>query len=151
MPVQFSPSLAEEPLQPPVEIEGSRRRGILLHKLMEELLTRELAPSAGEVRERAAVLSGQLLPSVASPRGQSDADELAATALRTLALPELQPFRDSLVAEVPIYGQVLTRANAFVSGRADAIAVSADGSKVVFDWKSDVGPSEQARADYVCS
>ncbi|OCK59851.1 UvrD-helicase domain-containing protein [Bradyrhizobium sp. LMTR 3] len=145
--IQFSPSLTEEPLQASVEVDGSRARGILLHKLMEEFLTHELAPVGDDVRARAAVLTDQLFSSLASPHGLPDPDELAATALRTLALPELQPFRDSLIAEVPIYGEV-PRADALVSGRADAIALSEDGGKIVFDWKSDVSPNEQARADY---
>lgn len=147
-PIQFSNSLGDDPLEAPVEIEGSRARGLLLHKLMEELVTGELAMRVDDVTERAALLSDQLSRWSAAPLDPPDPGELAATAIRTLSLPELQPFRSTLIAEVPIYGEAPARANAYISGRADAIALAADGSKVVFDWKSDVDPDNAARFAY---
>lgn len=147
-PIQFANSLADDPLETPVEIEGSRARGLLMHKLMEELVTGELASLVGDVTERAALLSDQLFGGSPTPTNPPDPSELAATAIRTLSLPELQPFRSTLIAEVPIYAEAPARANAYISGRADAMALAADGSKVVFDWKSDVDPDNEARSAY---
>lgn len=70
------------------------------------------------------------------------------TALRTLSLPELMPFRDPLVPEVPIYGAAPTGVQGLIVGRADAVARTEDGSLVVFDWKSDVAPRETERSAY---
>ena len=73
---------------------------------------------------------------------------MASTALRTLPLPEIKPFRDRLTAEVPIYGAAPTGSNRLIAGRADAVARTEDGSMVVFDWKSDVAPKDAERAAY---
>ncbi|WFU44986.1 UvrD-helicase domain-containing protein [Bradyrhizobium sp. CB82] len=148
VPIQFSSSPSDEPLEAPVQVDGSRARGILLHKLMEELVTGELLATVDDASARAAFLYDQLFSSPKSAQGLPDPGELAATALRTLALPELQPFRHRLVAEVPIYGQVPARPDTFISGRTDAIAFTNDGHMVVFDWKSDVAPDHIARTEY---
>lgn len=55
--------------------------------------------SVDDVNARAAFLSDQLFSSPKSAQGLPDPGELAATALRTLALPELQPFRHRLDAD----------------------------------------------------
>lgn len=137
----------EEPLQPSPTIEGGRMRGILLHKLMEELVTGELEESLEAVASRAALLLEQLV-AASSPGNPPAPEELAHTALRTLQLPEITPFRNTLTAEVPIYGAASTSPDQLIVGRADAVAQSIDGSKVVFDWKSDTAPKEAERAAY---
>ena len=45
-------SVEDGALAPPAEIQGSRLRGVILHKLMEELATGELAADASEIRDR---------------------------------------------------------------------------------------------------
>jgi CRISPR-associated exonuclease Cas4 len=138
--------LAEEgPLQPSSVIAGGRTRGVILHKLLEELLTGELEERVDDVKSRAAFLLEQLTTEALaanSPR----IEEMAGTALRTLSLPELIPFRDRLVPEVPIYGAAPT--SGLIVGRADAVARTEEGSLVVFDWKSDVAPREAERSAY---
>ncbi|HVZ36697.1 MAG TPA: PD-(D/E)XK nuclease family protein, partial [Polyangiaceae bacterium] len=73
-----------------------------------------------------------------------DSDEIAATAMRTLALPEIATLRPSLVPEWPIYAILagLPEPTA-LAGRIDAIALQEGQPSVVLDWKSDVAPSEQ--------
>ena len=138
---------AEDPLGPPPTVEGGRLRGVLLHKLMEELITGELEENLGATVSRARRLLEQLAS--ASPGGNAlDADELANTALQTLRLPEIEPFRSELTAEIPIYGTASTGPNQLIAGRADAVAQSKDGSRVVFDWKSDVAPRDADRTAY---
>lgn len=137
----------EAALEIPSAIEGGRLRGVILHKLMEELVTGELAANAGDAGERAKVLCQQLA-TVAMHSGNPDSAEMSATALRTFALPELQPLRERLVSEVPLYGAASTEAGELIAGRADAVARADDGDLVVFDWKSDVAPSERDRAAY---
>jgi CRISPR-associated exonuclease Cas4 len=148
VPIQLPTPLNEhEPIEVSAEIEGSRVRGIILHKLMEELLTGELAGSLGAVQDRARLLRDQLAAS-AAPSGSPDPAEVASTALRTLAIPELQPFLDQLIPEVPIYGALWQDMDELTAGRADAVAVLEHGQKVVFDWKSDVAPKDAERATY---
>jgi CRISPR-associated exonuclease Cas4 len=137
----------EEPLVPPSTVEGSRLRGVILHKLMEELITGELEENLDVAISRAR----QLLEQLASPshgRSAPDPDELANTALRTLRLPEIEPFRSRLTAEIPIYGTTSTGSNRLIAGRADALAKSHDESVVAFDWKSDVAPKDADRSAY---
>jgi CRISPR-associated exonuclease Cas4 len=148
VPIQLPSSLSDnEPLQPTAEIEGSRVRGIILHKLMEELLIGELDVAPDAVRGRARLLRDQLA-SAANPNSSPDPEELANTALRTLTLRELELFRDKLIPEVPIYGTASQVMDELIAGRADAVALLQEGRKVVFDWKSDVNPSDAERVAY---
>jgi CRISPR-associated exonuclease Cas4 len=107
---------------------------VILQKLMEELATGELAANAGEARERAHLLCQQLAAD-AMTGVKPDPDEMAETTLRTFALPELQPFRQRLVSEVPLYGATTTGAGELISGHADAVAPD-DGDLVVFERKA---------------
>jgi CRISPR-associated exonuclease Cas4 len=148
VPMQLHMPLAdEEPLEALPKIEGGHIRGIVLHKLMEELLTTELAAILNDVTARARLLLDQLASTAASGSSH-DPNELATTALRTLALKDLDPFRDRLLPEVPVYGTASKSMNKLVAGRADAIGWSEDGTKVPFDWKSDVAPSDGQRATH---
>lgn len=140
-------SVEDAALDTPVEIGGSRLRGVILHKLMEELATGELAADTAEVRERSHQLCLQLVRDTTTGN-KPDPVEMADTALRTLALPELELFRDRLVPEMPLYGTVSEHVVKLVAGRADAVARANNGELVAFDWKSDVAPSEQDRAAY---
>jgi CRISPR-associated exonuclease Cas4 len=110
-------------------------------------VTGELEESLHDVTSRAKFLLDQLV-GARFPGDPPDADELATTALRTLKLPEIKPYRNSLTAEVPIYGAAPTRPNQLIAGRADAVAQSEDGGTVVFDWKSDIAPKDAERAAY---
>lgn len=135
----------EEPPRAATAVEGGRVRGILLHKLMEELISGEL----DENQEAASVRSIELLDqlsSIAPTEAAIDGRELAATALKTLRLPEISRFRGRLVAEVPVYATA-SRPDDLIGGRADAIAYDDDGT-VVFDWKSDVDPKEAEFSAY---
>ena len=78
------------------QVAGSSTRGVILHKLMEELLTGELEASSVRLQQRAAGLVRQLA-SGRRPEPEIDARDLAATALRTMALPELAGDRVGLM------------------------------------------------------
>lgn len=148
IPIQISnASVEDEPLQPSTSIEGGRMRGVLLHKLMEELLTGELDETRDAIASRARTLVEQLVAQ-ASLGDPLDADELADTALRTIRLPDIMPFRETLTAEVPIYGATPANADRLIGGRADAVAQDDHGGRIVFDWKSDVAPRDADRAAY---
>ncbi len=128
----------EDPQGPQGVLAVGAARGILLHKIMEEIINDEVAPTADELAARAAVLAAQLQPL------QSDAavdpNEVAECALRAWRLPEVAGLHGRLEAEVEVAGVDESTPGSRVvwGGIADAVAVAADGSPdVVIDWKSD--------------
>jgi ATP-dependent exoDNAse (exonuclease V) beta subunit len=143
---------AQEPAEIPLpSVAGSSQRGIILHKLMEEVLNGETLPALPDLHRRATELLGQLgiKPKTDPQTGISPA-ELAATVERTLKLPEIAQLRERLVPEHTIFGQKTTpTGEILISGIADAVAPDADGRiEVVVDWKSDVDPSQATIAHY---
>jgi hypothetical protein len=64
--------------------------------------------------------------------------EIAATAVRTLSLPDVAALRPLLVPELPVYG--MPDAETALAGRADAVAVEDGKPSAVIDWKSEIGP-----------
>ncbi|MCP3468192.1 exodeoxyribonuclease V subunit beta [Bradyrhizobium sp. CCGUVB23] len=125
-------------------IGAGRVRGLVLHKLMEEILTGELVEDASDVAARARVLVTQLVIDTEDGAQLPDPDEIATTVLRTLALPEVVSLRPNLVSEWPIYAMLAGPPEASaLAGRIDAIALQDGQPFAVLDWKSDVAPSEQ--------
>jgi ATP-dependent exoDNAse (exonuclease V) beta subunit len=130
-------------------IGAGQLRGIVLHKLMEELLTGELASTdTGLAERRAKQLLEELLGLEEAGRtGRPSHIEMAETALRTLSLAGIAERRHQLVPEVPIWATLPN--DALLAGRADAIAVENGKIVAVFDWKSDVEPSQKERAAHI--
>jgi exodeoxyribonuclease-5 len=122
-------------------IQGGRERGIILHKLIEEVLTGETAETETDLMARAEVLIEAMGRPVADCPSQGLVPvELAACVVRALALPEILALRPRLLPEVPVYAALSTAEEEIATaGIADAIAFGADGSpQVVVDWKTDV-------------
>jgi CRISPR-associated exonuclease Cas4 len=131
-----------------VAVQGAgTARGIVLHKIMEELVAGEVEANVNAIRQRSRLLAQQLY-GAAAPEPALDANELAETALRTWSLPELASNRTGLVAEVPVYGRLARDGERLVAGRADAVRYVAGRPQIVFDWKSDVDPGAASRTDY---
>ena len=83
-------------------IQGGRERGLILHKLMEEVLTGETDEAAAALTERAGDLIRALGQSaVADPATGLSAKELADCVGRTLALPQIAALRLGTSARVP--------------------------------------------------
>ena len=124
-----------------------RARGLILHALMEALVTGEVAPDGLEAYAAAtteALLSTREHGEGEADTGRPDPAEMAATARRAWEDPTLADVRDDLQAEVEVYGRDSEHEDAaWVRGVADAVAVDATGrASLVIDWKSDVRPSE---------
>lgn len=135
----------------PASIQGGRERGLILHKLLEEVLTGETPDDVASLTERAQGLIIAIdKPVVDDPAQGLSPAELAGCVARTLALPEIAELRPTLAPEFPVY------AAAFVDdlehatvGIADAISFGPDGKpQVVIDWKSDVQPSPEIIEHY---
>jgi CRISPR-associated exonuclease Cas4 len=117
-------------------------RGIILHKLMEELLTGELAGDLDASISRARELLDQLIPDVNDDAPLPDPQEMGAAALRGLALPQIAELRPCLVPELTIWGH---DEGGLIAGRADALAIIDHHVDTVIDWKSDVNPAPSVR------
>lgn len=120
-------------------------RGIILHKLMEELLTGEVPEHIEAAETRAEVLLSQLIGSVDGERPLPLPAEMAETALGGLSLPAMAALKPYLVPEVAVWAMQDTH---LVAGRADALAIQDGRIDVAIDWKSDVNPTADLRAAY---
>jgi exodeoxyribonuclease-5 len=127
-------------------VQGGRERGIVLHKLMEEVLTGETLDDEPSLRERARVLIAEMgLKEARDAHAGLYSPELAACVARGFSLPEVAVLRSRLVPETPVYHVRESDAEAsFLAGVADALAFDDDGRvEAVIDWKSDVNPGEK--------
>ena len=130
-------------------IQGGRERGLILHKLVEEVLTGETAENRPSLRARAEVLIRTLgQPVMDDPAKGLAPGELADCVVRALSLPEVTSLR--LVPEFAVYAATDMGAHEeAAAGIVDAIAFDADGKpEVVIDWKSDVAPTPETVAHY---
>ncbi|MNV20613.1 ATP-dependent DNA helicase PcrA [compost metagenome] len=137
----------EDLFEAPRPVGAGRIRGILLHKLLEELLTGELVHDVAAAELRATELVPQLIALEAEDGIAPDPRECAATALRARTLPGIADLWPHLVPEVPIYASEPD--GTLFAGRADAICFTDGRPHVVLDWKSDLEPSAAERAGYV--
>ncbi|MCY3776316.1 MAG: UvrD-helicase domain-containing protein [Candidatus Aminicenantes bacterium] len=140
------PDVAQE-----TPVQGGWTRGLILHKLIEEILTGEIQSDEAAVRARAEELIGQLgLDDEEDAAAGPSSTEMAATVMRTLQLPEVVALRPRLVPEFPVYASAVEgSAVSLTSGIADAVAIDGEGRiDVVVDWKSDVEPGRKQAAMY---
>ena len=127
---------------------GSLARGLLLHKLIEEVLTGETSDEVAALAARAAELAEQLHD--APGLDTLDPAEAAASVRRGLHLPEISVIRAHLLPECAVASSTPDGdIEAVTLGVADALVVGPDGriDKVV-DWKSDVDPAPAVVAGY---
>lgn len=150
LPLFANPEDAEQSAEIPVPaVAGSSTRGLILHKLIEELLNGEL--QAPEIERRALELLRQLgVEPAADPKSGLSPAELAGIVMCTLNLPEIVRLRSRLVPEHRVLGyRTNAEGEVLISGIADAIAPDDEGGiDAVIDWKSDVSPSAEAIDHY---
>jgi len=137
--------VAEAIAEHPEVVGAGALRGIILHKLMEEFMTGELLTNKESAAARSDVLLSQLVSGVDNERPRPEPIEMAETALRTLALPEIAALKPFLVPEMAIWA---ARKDYLVAGRADALAIRDDKIDVAIDWKSDINPTASVRSAY---
>jgi ATP-dependent exoDNAse (exonuclease V) beta subunit len=127
-------------------IRGGRERGLIVHKLLEEVLTGESPDQAEALEIRARILLAQLgVSEAARPEDGPHALELAATTLRALKIPEIAACRARLVPEITVFSARADHdSTTYVGGVADAIAYQPIGLiDLVVDWKTDINPGAQ--------
>jgi ATP-dependent exoDNAse (exonuclease V) beta subunit len=132
-------------------VQGGRERGLIIHKLLEEVLTGETADDIASLTERASGLIGALgKPATDDPAAGLSPDELAGCVTRTLALPEIVELRPTLSPEYPVYAATeIDGGEQATAGITDATSFGPDGiPRVVIDWKSDVQPTAETIDHY---
>ena len=132
-------------------VQGGRERGLILHKLLEEVLSGETLDDAGALSERARALIVEIgRPVMADPSQGLSPDELAGCVVRTLALPEIAELRPTLAPELAVYAAVdVDGVEQATVGIADATSFDGAGRPtVVIDWKSDVQPTAETLNHY---
>lgn len=127
-------------------VGAGARRGVVLHKLMEELLTGELEGDLDASVSRARELLDQLISDGDDDEPRPDPQELGAAALRGLALPQIAELRPYLVSEIAIWSHDESE---LIAGRADALAIIEGDLDAAIDWKSDVNPTPAVREAHV--
>lgn len=132
-------------------VQGGRERGLVLHKLMEEILTGEVGDADHDLLARAEALVRELgiEPTEIAEMGLSPT-ELASTVRQTLELSDVAALRERLVPECCVYSSTSRdTSEQVVSGIADALSMEPDGSvAVVLDWKSDIDPQPETIDHY---
>jgi ATP-dependent exoDNAse (exonuclease V) beta subunit len=127
-----------------IPVGAGRMRGLILHKLMEEVLTGELAEDLSAFAHRAGELLIDLPIDATSEGTLPAAEEIASTTWNTLHLAEIVALRSKLVPELPLYAMLAGEPDQLaLAGRADAIAFDNGLASVVLDWKSDIAPTSQ--------
>lgn len=135
-----------EPVADPSEfVQGSAERGVVMHKLMEEILTGELKENEKDVERRANELIEQISSSKEIDIKDMNSEIIAREIMQTLALPQISSIRPRLVPEIATYSSTDHRnAEAVTFGVIDAVELGEDNSiKTIVDWKSDRNPSSE--------
>lgn len=136
---------------PTLSVQGGRDRGLILHKLFEEVLTGEINADEAALTDRARAMILELgKPVTDDPALGLTPSELAGCVVRTLGLPEIAELRPSLVPELTVYAAVeVEGAEQATVGIADATSFDSQGrAAVVIDWKSDVQPTTETIGHY---
>ncbi len=132
---------------PSPAVRGSRERGLILHKLIEEVLTGEVGEEEGALSARASELLEEL---GISPEKGPDPAEMARSVQRGLGVAEVVAVRDRLMPEVPVAASQEADGREEVTiGVADALALDDEGrASLIIDWKSDVAPTAETIGGY---
>jgi exodeoxyribonuclease-5 len=127
-----------------ITIKGGRERGLVVHKLLEEVLTGETGEGAETLECRARVLLSELgVAEAARAEDGPHAPELAASVRRALGIPEVAALRHRLLPEMTVFSaDSAGQGTIYIGGVADALAFEEGNNvDVVVDWKSDVDPA----------
>jgi exodeoxyribonuclease-5 len=130
-----------------ITVKGGRERGLVVHKLLEEVLTGETGEGTETLESRARVLLSELgVAEAARAEDGPHAPELVASVRRALGIPEVAALRHRLLPEMTVFSadsaDSAEQGTIYIGGIADALALDEDNNvDVVVDWKSDVDPA----------
>jgi ATP-dependent exoDNAse (exonuclease V) beta subunit len=127
-----------------IAVKGGRERGLVVHKLLEEVLTGETEEGANTLELRARTLLSELgVTEAGRAEDGPHAPELAASVRRALGLSEVVALRPRLLPEMTVFSaDSAGQGTIYIGGVADALAFDGGNNvDVVVDWKSDVEPA----------
>jgi exodeoxyribonuclease-5 len=127
-----------------IAVRGGRERGLVVHKLLEEVLTGETEEGANTLELRARTLLSELgVTEAGRAEDGPHAPELAASVRRALGLSEVVALRPRLLPEMTVFSaDSAGQGTIYIGGVADALAFDGGNNvDVVVDWKSDVEPA----------
>jgi hypothetical protein len=132
-PLFENPEDAEEATEIPAPaVAGSSTRGLLLHKLIEEILTGELQGGVQDIERRTVEFLGQLdIKPVDDPQTGIAPKEIAGTVVRTLNLPEIAQLHSRLVRNIVCLatGRPPTAKSLFLALPMPLLLIAMAGSK----------------------
>ncbi len=116
-------------------IQGGRDRGLIIHKLFEEVLANETGDDRDALIERAAALIRAKRKFVTdNPKDGLSPGEIAGCIVRTLSLPEIVALRPTLVPEFPVHASETVEGTEHITNRiADAINIGTDDIQAIVD------------------
>jgi ATP-dependent helicase/nuclease subunit A len=105
-------------------VKGGRERGLVVHKLLEEVLTGETEEGANTLESRARTLLSELgVAEAGRAEDGPQAPELAASVRRALGIPEVAALRPRLLPEMTVFSAELAgQGTIYMGGVADAVA-----------------------------
>jgi exodeoxyribonuclease-5 len=127
-----------------IAVKGGRERGLVVHKLLEEVLTGEMEEDLSTLELRARTLLYELgVTEAVRAEDGPYAPELAASVTRALGIPEVVALRPRLQPEMTVLSaESGAQGTIFIGGVADSLVFDAGNNvDVVVDWKSDVEPA----------
>ncbi len=127
------------------------KRGLILHKLMEEVLTGETPDDSAYLQARGAeLIAQQELEDSPDASSRISSAGMAEMVIRTLRRPEIAALRPRLVPEYWVYDSHADGPEmSITAGIADAVAFDDEGRiDVVVDWKSDISLRSKQIAIY---
>lgn len=144
--IQFEPVINPEEMK-----TGSPERGVVMHKLIEEILTGELEEDDASLLKRAEILCDQFRSTKADDlEKELEPVSMARQISQTLRIPEIQSMRSRLFPEIMTSMSTDVGGHENVTmGVIDAAEVMDDGRiRTIVDWKSDLHPTQSAIAHY---
>lgn len=134
---------AEPVIDPSEYVQGSAERGIVMHKLMEEILTGELEDNTDLIDARGRELIAQMIASKKEEIKDMDSRIMAKEIVQTLALPQIAEIRHRLIPEVATCSSYEDdKIEGATFGIMDAAAIDEKNEiEIIVDWKSDRSPT----------
>ena len=107
-----------------IAVQGGRERGLVVHKLLEEVLTGETVEDSDALESRARILLSELgVAEAARAEDGPHPPELAGTVRRALGIAEVAALRSRLLPEMTVFSaEPAGQGTIYVGGIEDAVA-----------------------------
>lgn len=128
---------------------GSKERGIIIHKIMEELLNNELL--LDNIENRSKILTEQLKTEKNKENIATIIhEEIKDTIIRTINIPLIKKNWNTLVPEFPVFENKKYNDNfdENLYGIVDAVSIVNNKPEIIIDWKTDISHNKQTEEQH---